>query len=382
MHWYTLSPADVLTFQDVKSCISKEHTPVIGEFPPNGHSIAASLRELLQENAIITLHGPVLCHGETLYFSRPHHYKGLRPLLPLIWLQEDPATRIDHTHQILWDRRKPAPLMPQNASALLDQSVKMQTERTFLPCDAILKLLKNIPLTLEDLSCQVGESPYPWTTDVRSQVTAQTIHIEQTIQFAPGWKFAIAVDDATHYKLQKLGNSLPIRLGQAAHSFWLEFAGEPLKQQWHNIQQHSQQNFQAAQACDPTSQAARVLAYLITPGLFERKHAGAATCRAFPWEWNLAYPIDDHQPAGALVSLAAPDPMPINCRSLSKASSDEEVSTVQVFAAPAGSVYFLEYPVPLFQDQPFLKDGRLNKVHIWRKLGYSELLWLPCPRHA
>lgn len=380
MQWYTLSPAEALTFKNAQFCTTQEHAPLMGEFPPNGHSIAAALRELLQENAIITLHGPFLCHAETLYFARPQHYQQLRLHLPLVWLQEKTVPYTSRTQHILWDRRKPAPLLPQNSPDWVDNSTPMQPDRAFVPYSAILKLLKNSPLTTEDLCCQPGESPYPWTVEIRSHSTANTLQIEQTIQFAPDWKFTFAVDDATHHKLQQLGNLLPLRLGQQKHPFWLEPAGEPCKQQWNEIQQHSQKNRRIAESS--THEAARVLAYLITPGLFERKHAGAATCRSFPWEWNLAYPIDEHQPAGALVSLAAPHPMPINCRSLSKTTSAENVSTVQVFAAPAGSVYFMEYPVPLFQDQPFLKDGRLNKVHIWRKLGYSELLWLPCPHSA
>jgi CRISPR-associated protein Cmr3 len=49
----------------------------------------------------------------------------------------------------------------------------------------------------------------------------------------------------------------------------------------------------------------------------------------------------------------------------------------QVFAAPPGSIYYLEQPAPLNQEEPELEDGRLNVFHRWRLLGYSELLWLP-----
>jgi CRISPR-associated protein Cmr3 len=39
-------------------------------------------------------------------------------------------------------------------------------------------------------------------------------------------------------------------------------------------------------------------------------------------------------------------------------------------------VYCLNDPQRLFQDEE-KSNGNVNKVHTWRKLGYSELLWIP-----
>jgi CRISPR-associated protein Cmr3 len=80
------------------------------------------------------------------------------------------------------------------------------------------------------------------------------------------------------------------------------------------------------------------------------------------------------------VSVATGKPVPISGRLRVDSLTEPRKTSLpapQVFAAPPGSVYYLEQPAPLAQDEPELENGRLNVFHRWRLLGYSELLWLP-----
>ncbi|WP_348257037.1 type III-B CRISPR module-associated Cmr3 family protein [Leptolyngbya sp. PL-A3] len=89
----------------------------------------------------------------------------------------------------------------------------------------------------------------------------------------------------------------------------------------------------------------------------------------------MAYPANPNQQKGPLVSVATAKAMPISCRFVSR--DKDSIPAPQVFAVPPGSVYYLEHPAELFQDQPTLDNGTPNKVHNWRRLGYSEKLWIP-----
>lgn len=108
--------------------------------------------------------------------------------------------------------------------------------------------------------------------------------------------------------------------------------------------------------------------------MFERKHKdnlqNSSLCRAFPWEWKLAHTVNGNQTPGNLVSLATEKPVAISCRIRDKELSTKSIPAPQVFAAPPGSLYYLNQPQSLFQD-----DSN-TKVNSWRQLGYSELLWL------
>jgi len=111
-----------------------------------------------------------------------------------------------------------------------------------------------------------------------------------------------------------------------------------------------------------------------------RKTNGVSMCRAWPWEWKLANPSNANAGTGPLVSVATDKPIPINGRTRAVNPQQEIFSlpAPQVFAAPPGSVYYLEYPTSLMQDNEIV-NGVANPVHRWRQLGYSEMLWLSNP---
>jgi CRISPR-associated protein Cmr3 len=76
-----------------------------------------------------------------------------------------------------------------------------------------------------------------------------------------------------------------------------------------------------------------------------------------------------------LVSVATDKPVPISCRI--RDEKNVSIPAPQVFAAPPGSIYYLEKPETLFQDNPGLnKKGEPHKIQSWRQLGYSEMFWI------
>jgi CRISPR-associated protein Cmr3 len=363
MHWYTLTPLDVLMFRDAKPFTPGERAWASSRFPPNGHTIAGALRNHLgREVSSLTLKGPFLCREQVLYFPRPLNYAGKHRLTPAPWLEGHPC------HQMYWNQTQPAPLVANEPIEQQPQNTVQQPYRQYLPQDVVLKLLTNQPLTDSDWQCAKGERPHPWTLETRPHNTltegtrqvkdADGYFVENAIRLDPGWRIAIGVDTATHQKLQAQGTPSTLRLGGEGHRVLLEPC-DCLSAQWEDLQQLSQRNFQ---------QQARSLAYLITPGVFERKHDNdQAMCRAYPWEWKLAHTTNPNQTSGSLVSVATEKPLAVSCRI--RDSKDTSIPAPQVFAAPPGSVYYLECPAQLFQDQPTFND-KPNKVHHWRQLGY------------
>lgn len=363
MHWYTLTPLDVLMFRDAKPFSPAERAWAASTFPPSGHAIAGALRGLLQTATHFSITGPFLCKGETLYFPCPLNYVNQQCLTPSYWLPETHPW-----HQILWDRSQPIPLImnveQSDRTSLPGEDADEQPEqnpRHYLSYESIHKLLKGDTLDSEEWRCLPGEKPQPWSIENRShnalkpgtrQVKdADGYFVEKAVRLHSGWSIAIGLD-------VELETPVTVKFGGEGHRALLETAPY-LGEQWQVLQSCSQNN---------QRQGKRVLAYLITPGVFERWHNGVATCRAWPWEWALVNPENPKQRRGSLVSVATAKALPISGRTWDQEGKSRPGP--QVFAVPPGTVYYLEQPEPLFQDDPS------TKIHLWRKLGYSELLWI------
>jgi CRISPR-associated protein Cmr3 len=370
MHWYTLTPLDVLMFRDAKPFTPGERAWASGDiFPPNGHTIAGALRGLLQEKVDLKLTGPFLCREEQLYFPSPINYVGQQRLTPTKWLE-----KAHPCQQMQFDRSKPVPLViaeRSNADALVNDTEPVH--RQYLPQSVVLKLLEGGKPASAEWICGEKERPQPWTIETRSHNAIEPgtrqvkdsdgYFVEKVIRLDSGWSIAIAVD-------RDIPTPVTLRLGGEGHRVMLKKC-DALGQQWIALQKQSQDNFEAAEkGLQEGLEKGRSLAYLVTPGVFERNHNGVATCRAWPWEWRLAHPIEPQQRRGALVSVATAKAMPISCRFRDKEDNSKSIPAPQVFAAAPGSVYYLKRPDILFQDDP------TTKVHRWRQLGYSELLWM------
>jgi len=368
MFWYTLSPLDVWLFRDAKPFTPGERAWAGSVFPPSGHAITGALRGLAGEAAHFNLRGPFLCFNEELYLPRPLNYVGIHKLTPVPWLKEDHPC-----HQIHWDQARPAPLVRDelpNRSEDEQQDSPEQAYRQYLPQSLVLKLLKNEKLSEADLQCRQGEHPHPWTVETRPHNALQPgtrqvkdadgYFVENAIRLHPGWSLAIGVD-------QEFETPATLRLGGEGHRAVLQrcdglrpTGGHRLSSQWEELQQLSAANF---------AKPERSWAYLITPGVFERNSNGQALCQAWPWEWKFAHLANPNRSQGPLVSVATAQHIPISSRFR---DGQQSIPAPQVFAAPPGSVYYLEQPVPLFQDQSEAPDC----LKRWRQRGYSELLWI------
>lgn len=384
MHWYTLTPLDVLLFRDAKPFTPGERAWAGSVFPPNGHTLAGALRELIpsksNENKHLRLTGPFLCRQqETLYFPAPLGFVDSQPLVPLPWDDANPLTGA------LSDPEKPAPLCKpsqpsQEISTAQEQrrpledcqkSRRSLQFRRYFPQEAILDYLRRGALSADYWRRPEEEPEQPWTLETRSHNALQEgtrqvkesdgYFVESAVRLLAEWSLAIGLN-------ADLSTPTTLRLGGEGHRVLVEPC-PALAEQWQALSAESRRNF---------NEGEKVIAYLVTPGVFEypqrlKNGAFQSMCRAWPWEWKLASQQSDGR---GLVSAATAQPLPISCRIREKSEGRQSIPAPQVFAAPAGSQYYLTYPQPLYQD---LEDERAKgnqKAQRWRQLGYSELLWI------
>lgn len=385
MFWYTLTPMDVLLFRDAKPFTPGERAWAGSVFPPNGHTIAGAIRGLLGEKAHFQLKGPFFCRTDCtaqqhkaqvrLYLPRPLGFVGSTPLVPLAWNEKSPL------HQAIWDRREPCPLcpLPKNRAEEEEEDDDKDSEdkyRQYLPSDVVEKYLEKGEISPDDWLLKPDEKrggkPWnqPWKTETRSHNAIETgtrqvkdadgYFVENAIRLKSGWSLAIGID-------QDIDTPTTLRLGGEGHRAILQRCQE-LDEQWQRLWDLSEKNHK---------QGERSLAYLITPGVFERIDDSKAMCRAWPWEWKLAHTVNGNQTPGHLVSVATDRAVPISCRIRDKNDDTKSIPAPQVFAAPPGSVYYLNQPEQLFAENPDSKPGKaLERAIRLHELGYSELLWI------
>ncbi len=374
MHWYTITPLDVILLRDAKPFTPGERAWAGSVFPPNGHAIAGALRGLSGQKDQLKIIGPFFCFkNETLYFPRPLGFVDSKPLIPVDW-DENNALR-----HALCDRSKPRPLTKPSwlkhdddeqshnlNSEKCAKSSQIAKYRQYLPYQVVLEYLETGKIGKEDWQRSPDESEKPWSVETRSHNSIEPgtrqvkesdgYFVENAIRMHSNWNLAIALD-------QEIPTPTILRLGGEGHRVILERC-DPLKEQWKALQKQSEHNFK---------KEGKAIAYLVTPGVFEypQKKNGKiqSVCRAWPWEWKLVH--YDSNNLGNLISVATAQPTAISCRIKYDKKS---IPAPQVFAAPVGSQYYLNKPQLLYQD---LEEGKSNKkAQRWRQLGYSELLWI------
>ena len=354
MPWYRLIPLDVLLFRDAKPFTPGERAWAGSTFPPTGDVIAGAVRGLLGEMLDLQITGPFLCrqveNQQTLYFPRPLGFVGDRSLMPLPWLNPE--------NQGKFNKSAPQPLVlsfdPNQDSNDAPEGVESPKYRQYLPADVVLEYLKSGRIAKTAWECACESEKQPWEIESRShnsiepgtrQVKDESGYfVENAVRLHPDWSIAFQVD-------QELPTGATMRLGGEGHRVLLERCDD-LETQWQGLQDQSEINFQ---------HNGESIAYLVTPGVFERSVNDKILCQAWPWEWKLAHTSNPNQSPGDLVSVATDRWVPIN-----------GIGKAQVFAAPPGSNYYLNQSRPLYQGLPTAP----NKVKRWRQLGYSEMLWI------
>jgi CRISPR-associated protein Cmr3 len=230
----------------------------------------------------------------------------------------------------------------------------------------VLHYLRTGAMSKEDL-CGGEMAGQPWEVEnrphnaiepgTRQVKEASGYFVENAVRLHAGWSVAVGVD-------QELPTGQSMRLGGEGHRVLVERC-QALDEQWQGLQAASAANLTAGE---------RAIGYLVTPGVFERSHHGQPMCRSWPWEWPLAYHQHPGQALGGLVSVATAKALPIGGRMQRQGTS---VVSPQVFAAPPGTVYYLDLnyldrSAPLEQD----RADTPQRMRRWRQLGYSELLWI------
>ena len=387
MRWYKLIPLDVWMFRDAKPFSPTERAWAGSSFPPNGHTIMGALRNMMGNDLTQgKLTGPFLCgpyqgNEEILHFPRPLNYDGSHRLIPCSWLSQDHPFHRDK-QQLDWDQHRPEPLIsPRND----DEKPDPEKFKQFLPTPLIETLLDpSKTLKEEELRCGPKEKSKPWSIETRSHNSIQPgtrqvkeadgYFVEKSIRLNPGWSLAIGIE---------CDGAIPdkptiLRLGGEGHQAIL-MPCHQLDHQWQRLKKRSNEN---------RDRGGKALAYLVTPGVFEfsrrptkwhrEQQRSISECRAWPWEWHLQNPPNGNQTAGSLVSVATDRAVPISCRirvddkTNGNGNTRKSIPAPQVFAAPAGTVYYLSQPEALFQE----RDTASKRVRKWRQRGYSELLWM------
>ncbi|MEA5537029.1 type III-B CRISPR module-associated Cmr3 family protein [Crocosphaera sp. XPORK-15E] len=385
MYWYTLTPLDVILLRDAKPFTPGERAWAGSIFPPNGHTVAGALRSLIDKKDF-EIKGVFLCREDkdkkkTLYFPRPLGWVGLKPLIPLHqeWNTNSPF------HHAMWDQSQPCPLVTLSKDSEKDD----KNYRQYLPSDAVLFYLKNgyfekehLLLPTDDKHNPEYEPEQPWKIETRSHNSiednskqvknADGYFVEKAVRMASGWHLAIGLN-------YQLDTPATIRLGGEGHRVLIQACDE-LGNQWKSLHNQSNENFK---------KEGKSIAYLVTPGVFERKHNGQAMCKPYPWEWKLAHTINNNQnkddPSRVLVSVATAKAVPISCRIRDKNDNSKSIPAPQVFAAPMGTQYYLNKPCYLYAnpDNPETQSFKGNKeAKAYHRakglldLGYSELLWI------
>lgn len=390
MYWYKLTPLDVLMFRDAKPFSPQERAWAGSVFPPNNHAIAGALRSSFSINVNIQLKGTFLCWENQLYFPRPFGFIKSKPLVPLSWAAGHPL------NQGMWDRSKTQPLVTCPALPMIlslcenykgdddsdcPSSGLEKNYREYLPYDVVLNYLETGSICAEDWQSKNKGEIKPYTIETRSHNTLEDgtrqvrdsdgYFVENAVRLVEGWSLAIAVDKTTEAKLNSKSKPLVMRLGGEGHRVLLERCDD-FDKQWNELQTASKANFEKGD---------RSLAYMVTNGVFERvtdrgtpKKAkyGRSLCRPYPWEWELADPDSGSSDRRVLVSVATDKPVPISCRFRNE--EGESIPAPQVFAAPAGSVYYLERPAELWQNTK--EHGDKKSLKVWRDLGYAEMFWI------
>jgi CRISPR-associated protein Cmr3 len=386
MYWYTLTSLDILLFRDAKPFTPGERAWAGSVFPPNNHAIAGALSSLINRKKKDTfqMKGVFFCYEDKLYFPRPLGFVNSVPLYPLAWQKEH------YLNQIYWDKTQPCPLVKDRNNKDEDQEneqnfntdnpcygySRSKEYRQYLPSNAILNYLETGQLNKGDCILPKGEAKQPWQVETRSHNAieegsrevkdADGYFVENAIRMKKDWSLAIGVDNNTHQQLSQLNQPLIMRLGGEGHRVILEYK-ETLDDQFAKLQIASKKNFE---------KRGKSIAYLITPGIFERKHDNSkAMCKPYPWEWKLAHTVNKNQTAGNLVSVASAKALPISCRI--QTDENKSIPAPQVFAAPIGSQYYLNEPQELFGYEDNFKQGEAFKyAQRLLNLGYSEMFWI------
>ncbi|MGK7886907.1 MAG: type III-B CRISPR module-associated Cmr3 family protein [Crocosphaera sp.] len=386
--WYRITPLDVLLFRDAKPFSPGERAWAGSIFPPPGQAIAGAIRDLIQSNITIKLTGAFLTYKDQLYFPFPLSYDREHfclsenntsipiPVVPLNWDNHHPLHNLLET-----DPNLPQPMVfkskypfDDNLEGLYPAYVNYETILEYLQKSHISSE-KWQKLAEEWQKSQIKDnySPQPWKIETRphntmTPGTRQVLDedgyfVENTIRLQDGWSLAIGIKGKNEGENLKItDNPQIIRLGGEGHRAILERCPQ-LEEQWQELQTISREN---------KKKGGKKITYLVTPGVFERRQRNNhAHCKPSPWEWTTAYPTNPNQEKGCLVSFVTDKPLAISNRM--RFGQNISTPAPQVYAAPAGSVYYVESDseISLYQD-----SNASKQIQRWRDLGYSELLWI------
>jgi CRISPR-associated protein Cmr3 len=398
MHWYTITPLDVLLFRD-----SKPFTPGDGSwakslFPPMPITVFQALRSLLDET---TTKQKIIKHdlefigsflvdeNDTLWLPTPKDLVCLYPpgtdrkesgdkWIEVKRLQPSSSKSLNNIWQhIVFDDDEPAPLI------LNDKSNKVIGEpKPWIKAEFLFQYLNNKAewkkekFEKDNIFCK-----NPWTNQILPHIQMQSgqrqvkdlegYFTEVAVRLKAGWKFVAAINEIISEGTARLGGE-----GHRVIVSGIKFsdANKKLKEQLELLVQNM------------TPSETKNIAYLLTPGLALKNINEPKNIKninvADQAQKTISYPAYASYPStwkNNLLGCATDKALLWGGISIYRKSNENTKEIKQEFAfipqrafVPPGTVY-------VFKDKPsntrLLPEQETNSLNTFRTLNYGTLLW-------
>ncbi|NET35235.1 MAG: hypothetical protein F6K19_24940 [Cyanothece sp. SIO1E1] len=394
MHWYSVTPLDVLLFREAKPFAPGEGAWAKSLFPPMPITVFQALRSLLpryqntksNQNRDLDFWGPFLQapNGE-LWFATPQNLIGVRQKQSGEKNNPDPKHSVDNWERLVqlcpcdtnlrtwqhvcFDQDSLPPMVPPDLS---QNEYICGKPKPWIRGDALLRYLKGEgtlqPADFCDQLWSTQVLPHIHMEQNKRQVRdSEGYFTEVAVRLKPGWSLVAAIS-------AELPEAEAIaRLGGEGHRVLISKLDSPSV--WSALQSHNH----------PPLVAESQVAYLLTPGLAQREQ-DKPIYGIYPYQWQgqVKGCATDRQLLWGGVSNLHRDNKPEPDLSLDEAShsSSKEFRLLpqRAFVSPGTTYVFAGEQATANSGEPLVKRLLPNQPTSWQqtfeRLNYGHLLWV------
>jgi CRISPR-associated protein Cmr3 len=373
LHWYHLTPLDVLLFRECKPFSPGEGSWAKGLFPPMPITVFQALRSLtddrsssdLKQRRSLEFMGPFLVDPDNqLWLPTPkdlrvyYEKRGDRKSSQNNWQEVVQLVPMSSDDDWIASGSLQPLIVPKGLQSKATEPKLITADNLGPPHPWIRVEILQQYLAGESLANVEPESfcKNPWDiqilphihmeSDRRQVKQEQGYFTEVAVRMQSGWKFLVGIS-------AELPDSV-VRLGGEGHRAMVAHT---------TIDDTLDELLQSP----PPSGDAGAIAYLLTPGLAEQ--SGSTSYGAIPSAW----------PGGGLIGCATDKAIlwggisQIRRKKQGVASEPEFALSPQRAFIPPGSVYIFDKPIDTGQD--LLPDRDTSAYQTFKTLNYGKLLW-------